>query len=190
MLTNSCVHLNSVETDFETKLKDLKERHQKETDGLETSDVIEEVAPPDDVVVQSTEESEKQRKQDKARRKREAKKEKERQRQLEIENAAAEAGPSARQIELEALESQLKPLKLACSRSKKFHQMGTVFIVLSLRNAKTWCFQKFVSGRRIEISWGQTPDLFSWLVNQGKFARPFWRKMNRTTRRSVSFLTK
>ena len=113
MLTNSCVHLNSVETDFETKLKDLKERHQKETDGLETSDVIEEVAPPDDVVVQSTEESEKQRKQDKARRKREAKKEKERQRQLEIENAAAEAGPSARQIELEALESQLKPLKLA-----------------------------------------------------------------------------
>ena len=79
MLTNSCVHLNSVETDFETKLKDLKERHQKETDGLETSDVIEEVAPPHDVVVQSTEESEKQRKQDKARRKREAKKEKERQ---------------------------------------------------------------------------------------------------------------
>lgn len=72
---------------------------------------------PDEVeatsdAVEDLEEKARLNKLEKARRKREAKKEKERERQKALEEEALQAGPSMRETELEALESQLKPLSL------------------------------------------------------------------------------
>lgn len=115
-----------MEAEFEKKLDDLKTRHKSEIDEaaggeIGTEGVSVEAVPADsdskaagEKVKQEDdkEKLERERKQEKARRKREAKKEKERQRKLELERETAEAGPSARAIELGALESQLAPLAL------------------------------------------------------------------------------
>lgn len=111
--------LASTEAEYETKLKELQERHAAElsepTDGGDSSEA-KAAAPPGPAEPEPPKadpaEEERLRKQEKARKKREAKKEKERLRQEELEREAAEAGPSMRAMELEALELQLKPASL------------------------------------------------------------------------------
>jgi OTU domain-containing protein 6 len=110
---------HSTETEFETKLKELQDIHQQELaggGGADDGDVAVEsaaVAPPaEPEPAIDKDEADRLRKQEKARRKKEAKKEKERLRQEELDEIAANAGPSMRKVELEALETQLKPLSL------------------------------------------------------------------------------
>ena len=77
----------------------------------ETSVVVDHVDHADNTSTLDSD-LERSKKLDKARRKRDAKKEKERQRKLDEENAAAMAGPSLREVELQALYQQLQPLSL------------------------------------------------------------------------------
>jgi hypothetical protein len=96
----------------------MEERHQQELQGaaVDGGGEAEAAAPPHvtepEPAVIDTEEEVRLRKQEKARRKKEAKKEKERQHQEDLEKEAAEAGPSMRAVELQALDLQLKPLSL------------------------------------------------------------------------------
>lgn len=104
--------LESLTKEFEEKLKLLQEKHEteiSESGGATTEQVSPEASSNQ---VEDSDEKERLNKLEKARRKREAKKEKERKRQEELEREAAEAGPSMRQTELEALDTQLKPLSL------------------------------------------------------------------------------
>jgi OTU domain-containing protein 6 len=113
----------SVEKEFDDKVKELEEKHRKELNEAGGGEAIAAATLPEEDVCgvatqqgEQTEpdndEAERLRKQERARRKRETKKDKERQRQEELEREAAEAGPSMRQIELEALETKLKPLSM------------------------------------------------------------------------------
>jgi len=104
-------------------LKELESKHALEIAALsgssegntpETSQVKFSVpeAAAEPAPAKSAQEEERERKQEKARRKREKAREKERERELQIEKENAEAGPSARQIELEQIQQQLAPLGL------------------------------------------------------------------------------
>jgi len=120
----STFYQHSIETEFEEKLKQLQEKHQQELaeggndddEAVGTADASDFVEPPrEPEALIDNDEADRLRKQEKARRKREAKKEKERQRQEDMEKEDAEAGPSMRRVELDALGIQLKPLSLKIS---------------------------------------------------------------------------
>jgi len=103
----------SLAKQFEEKLKLLQDKHETEISESGSAVTEEQNAlEATNNTVEDADEIERQNKLEKARRKREAKKDKERKRQEELEREAAEAGPSMRQTELEALETQLKPLSL------------------------------------------------------------------------------
>lgn len=116
IFTFQCI--DSAEAEFEEKLKKLQEKHKQELAGggnadEATSTEMSVPAPsPEPELIVDKDEADRLRKQEKARRKKEAKKEKERQRQEDLEKETAEAGPSMRRMELDALETQLKPLSL------------------------------------------------------------------------------
>lgn len=132
----------SAEAEFAEKLQQMEARHEQELSEFaanhndkagEPEESVASAAPgiddtqsatttttstiaEGDIIQSSTNtssiEEERLRKLEKARRKRDAKKEKERQRQDDLEREAANAGPSMRAMELEALDMQLKPLSL------------------------------------------------------------------------------
>mmetsp|Transcript_31398 Transcript_31398/g.34754 ORF Transcript_31398/g.34754 Transcript_31398/m.34754 type:complete len:281 (+) Transcript_31398:65-907(+) len=106
--------LASLEAEFEENFIILKRKQKQELVGGATEEVNEvpTTKTGDDENAADGQEMVRLRKIEKARCKREAKKDKERQRQEDIEREAAETGPSMRQTELEALETQLKPLSL------------------------------------------------------------------------------
>jgi len=108
--------LASTETEYEQKKKDLVATYEAALSGLKGSSVTPTVddaaVPPAPAEPVDTEQVERERKMEKARRKKEKQKGKEMARLKEIEKQNAEAGPSARQIELDALASQLTPLQL------------------------------------------------------------------------------
>jgi OTU domain-containing protein 6 len=112
----NCFYYHSTETEFDAKLKELQDKHQQELAGGGGADEEEAAAavppPAEPEPVIGNDEADRLKKQEKARRKKEAKKEKERLRQEELEEIAANAGPSMRKVELEALETQLKPVSL------------------------------------------------------------------------------
>jgi len=128
--------LVSVEQEYETKWKELQERHTQElasssqgtaTDATDATDTPAQVGNREDeessskreteaVVVVDDEAARKQKKQAKARRKREAKKTRERLQNEAIERETAESSShSARQLELDSLSEQLRPLGLEIS---------------------------------------------------------------------------
>lgn len=123
--------LHSVEAEYETKLKELKSRHDAEMQsgvaaeaGVEattttTSTTEEQVQQQqkieetvDDKTDAEAEDVARKRKQEKARRKREKAREKELEREQRIAKETAEAGPSPRDLENAVILQQLEPLRL------------------------------------------------------------------------------
>jgi hypothetical protein len=113
--------LASAETEFNEKLKQMEARHTQELADAGPTVTSNEPLDDADVAQPASQETTTTspdnddiafKKMEKARRKRDAKKERERQRKLELEAVQNTAGPSLRAMELQALESQLRPLSL------------------------------------------------------------------------------
>mmetsp|Transcript_16352 Transcript_16352/g.29546 ORF Transcript_16352/g.29546 Transcript_16352/m.29546 type:complete len:191 (+) Transcript_16352:45-617(+) len=105
--------LKELEDEYETKLSDMKERHEQELSAFDNANADEQPTPAPDITNPTEEDAEqaaRERKQEKARRKREAQRQK--QKELEEEQAKDLAGPSARNHELAVLKSKLDPLSL------------------------------------------------------------------------------
>lgn len=110
--------LVSTETEFENKLKELQAKHQEELGNGEATTTTappaasETTTPPTADAVENSANDARERKQAKARRKREKAKQAELERQARIEQETKDAGPSARQMELERMQQQLSRAKL------------------------------------------------------------------------------
>ena len=122
-----------MEADFETKLREMMDRHDAELRELTTEEGPDSAdgtaaasGPPHQQPVNSElstggqpksnddieDELERQRRIEKARKKREKAREKERERERQVAEERANAGPSARDVENEIILNQLRPLNL------------------------------------------------------------------------------
>ena len=107
----------AAETEYDTKLKDLQQKHVDdiEKDRMDTGDgaVVAEDASNSNEKQPDPSAERKNAKLEKARKKREKAREKEREREKQIEEETANAGPSARDVENDLIRAHLEPFHLA-----------------------------------------------------------------------------